>query len=334
MKLSEKDIKSQEDSKKNNTNSKDARTSKSEESSPKNGQSKEASVEKNLGKDISKDDNPKNENPKNEIYENEGSDPEDKSDKDEPEKKRPVEDNLENYTRNPFKRMKRERARMAEQMADMTTSGKIKYIFYYYKWYMLVTLLAIFFIFYLIDVIYKNSRPVALSYVIVNSFDIEGIYNKVDPILEYADYYGIRENHKIDAVTDITLKEKAFDENNQNSELDNYRYVSFSNGCGNDYFDVIFADEEGLRVCSFAAHAHPVKDILTPENYERCEKENRLVTQKGFEGEPDYYGVDISDLPAAKAMNLRYSKIYLCFPGDSESNIKNANNFLAFILQK
>ena len=247
--------------------------------------------------------------------------------------KEKTEDNLENYTRNPFKRMKLERMRMAEQMKDMTTSGKIKYIFYYYKWHMLITLIAVFFIFYLIDVIYKNSRPVALSYVIVNSFDIEGIYNKIDPIYEYADYYGIRENHKIDAVTDITLKEESFDENNQSTDMTNYRYISFSNGCGNDYFDVIFTDTEGLKVCSMAAHARPVKDILTPENFERCKEENRLITQKGYEGEPDYYGVDISDLPVAKAMNLRYDDIYLCFPGDSESNIENANKFLAYILQ-
>ena len=240
-------------------------------------------------------------------------------------------DSYDRITKNPFKRMKYDREQIAEEMKDMSFWGKVKYIFYYYKWHMFVTLIVLFVIFEVISIIYQNSRPVAISYVIINSYSLDDTLN-TDIFTDYADYYQFDNGYKTDSVVDIILD---FEKYKENSEylINNYRYMSFSTYCSENYFDILFTDRSGLDVCSARSHVYPVDQILNEENFEKCKSQGRLTASTGYGGDIGYFAIDISDIPAVKAMNLRYTEIYLAFPGKSQQNIDNANRFVSYILK-
>lgn len=239
----------------------------------------------------------------------------------------PLEDNLENYTKNIFVKLKNEREQIKKRTKNMSSSERFKYIFYYYKWTIFFTFLGILFIAYVISLIYENTRPVGFSYAIVNSYDISNDTNTqiVDDFLKE---YGLDKGYKVDSLKDVTLNKQALESGSD--EATTYKYMSFSTYCDNDYFDIVFTDLDGLKICAFNGQAHPAEEIISADNMAKCS--DRLVTVLGKDGRDAVYGIDVSDIPAIAAMNLRYKKVYLCFPGDSERNITTANNFLTYLL--
>ena len=243
------------------------------------------------------------------------------------EKEEPLEDNLENYTKNIFIKFKHEREQIRKRTKDMSSFERFKYIFYYYKWTIFFTFLGILFIAYIISLIYENTRPVGFSYAIVNSYDISNDTN-TQVIDDYLTAYNIDHGYKVESVKDVTLNKQVLDSGSD--ETTTYKYMSFSTYCDNDYFDVIFTDMEGLKICAFNGQAHPADEVISADNMAKCS--DRLVTVLGQDGRDAVYGIDVSDVPAIQAMNLRYQQVYLCFPGDTERNITTANNFLTYLL--
>ena len=250
-----------------------------------------------------------------------------KTSSDNSEKSEPLEDNLENYTKNIFVKLKHEREQIRKRTKDMSSSGRIKYILYYYKWTIIFAVLGILFVAYVISLIYENTRPVGFSYAIVNSYDISNDTN-TQIVDDYLKAYGLDKGYKVDSLTDVTLNKQALESGSD--EATTYKYMSFSTYCDNDYFDIVFTDLDGLKICAFNGQAHPAEEVISAENMAKCS--DRLVTVLGKDGRDAVYGIDVSDIPAIASMNLRYKKVYLCFPGDGERNITTANNFLTYLL--
>lgn len=242
-----------------------------------------------------------------------------------------TENFLESYTKNPFKRMKNERKRMAEAMKDMTGKEKIKYFFDYYKWHVVVCFLIIVFILGIVNFIYQRSLPVAMSYAIVNNnvnADIDtGIFK------DYASYYGLNKGYKTEAVTDIILTVPEGSDDAEQQMVNTYKYMSFATYCSENYFDIIITDKDGLDICAEKSHIYPAEQVLTAENLEKFRSMGLLTESKGADGTTAVYGIDISAVPAIQSMNLRYNDVYLCFPGISEQNIENANKFLDYLFK-
>jgi len=243
-----------------------------------------------------------------------------------------TENYLENYTKNPFKRMKNERKRMSEAMKDMNTVEKIKYFIYYYKWHVFVGFIIVFFILYIINFIYQRSLPVAMSYAIINNNNMNGDTD-TGIFKEYAAYYGMEKGHRTEAVTDIILSNSEIAEGSDGEMVNNYKYMSFATYCSEDYFDIVITDKEGMDICSSKSHIYPVDQILSSENLEKCRTMGLLTESKSADGSTAFYGIDISAVPAIQGMHLRYNDAYLCFPGHSERNIENANKFFEFLFK-
>ncbi|MBQ8952361.1 MAG: hypothetical protein IJ065_14600 [Eubacterium sp.] len=239
----------------------------------------------------------------------------------------PLEDNLENYTKNIFVKLKNERQLIKKRTKNMSSSERFKYILYYYKWTIFFTFLGILFIAYVISIIYENTRPVGFSYAIVNSYDISNDTN-TQIIDDYLNAYDLDRGYKVESVKDITLNKQVLDSGSDQATT--YKYMSFSTYCDNDYFDVLFTDLDGLKICALNGQIHPAEEVISADNMAKCS--DRLVTALGKDGKDTVYGIDVSDIPAVAAMNLKYKKVYLCFPGNSERNITTANNFLTYLL--
>jgi hypothetical protein len=219
---------------------------------------------------------------------------------------------------------------MKATMKDMNSSEKLKYFFYYYKWHMFILLLAVFFVLSIINFIYQRSLPVSISYAVINNSNLneETDYSIFS---EYTAEYGLQKGYKMESVTDIILSEATFGSLEASDETSNYKYMSFATYCGQNYFDIALTDKTGLELCSSKGHLHPVDSIISSDNLGKCT--GRLTECASPEGTNAVYGIDISDIPIIKNMHLRYKDVYICFPGNSEQNITNANRFLEFILK-
>ena len=240
-----------------------------------------------------------------------------------------AEDNLEHYTKNVFQKMKNERELYKKRTKGMSGMEKLKYFLYYYKWPIVISVVIVVFIAYVISLIYDFTRPVGFSYAIVNSYDISGETN-TEIISDYLKEYKLNKGYKVESLKDITLDRYSIESGNDQTAT--YKYMSFSGYCTNNYFDILFSNKAGMEICAENGQIHPVDQILTPDTIAKCS--DRLVTAKGKDGQTVAYAIDVSDLACIKGMGLKYTDVYICFPGTSERNLTSANNFVTYILSR
>lgn len=243
-----------------------------------------------------------------------------------------AEDNLELRKMKIGARIKAKRDRLKANTEGMTNWEKFKYYVYYYKWHVILGAIAIFCIIAIPMAIYKNSRPVSISYAVVNSPAPENINEKL--FNEYAAYYNMTDGYQIRNSIYVTLSQEDY-ENEFGKEEGDSSYTQFPTLCWNNYFDIIITNETGLNYCSINGLIQPIEDRLYDDIYTAIKEKypRAMVTSLNYDNDPVEYAIDISDTQFAKDLNVGYDKIYVCFPGGSEQNITNVRRFLNYVLE-
>lgn len=213
-----------------------------------------------------------------------------------------------------------------QTLETMSKREKISYILYYYKWRFILAIIACFFAIILPITIYKNTRPVAISFAIINastpttidtSFvdDFTTKYNRTKGFIT-------RENLSVSLNLETYLEE--FQNNSNSSD-----YIKFPLHCYNGMYDIVISDKKGIDYCAY-------QEIITPvDNYLDKAVSDNLSDLLYFTKNPYdkslSYAIDISNTDFAKNLNLDYDEVYIAFPGTTEENYDNALLIINYI---
>lgn len=242
-----------------------------------------------------------------------------------------TEDNLELRRMSFTNRIKAKQARLKANTEGMSTWGKFKYYVYYYKWHVILGLILLFCAIAIPTAIYKNSRPVAISYAVVNSPEPERINEKL--FKEYTAHYGLVEGYQIRNSLSVTLSQADYETEFAKEEGDS-SYTQFPTLCWNNYYDIIITNETGLHYCTVNSLVQPLEDRLYDDIYEEIKSKypKRIIQSPNYDEYPVEFAIDISDTEFVKRLNVGYDDVYVCFPGGSEENIVSIRRFLKYVL--
>lgn len=238
-----------------------------------------------------------------------------------------TEDNLELHSLSFRERQRARRQRLKDHMEGMTAGQKAGYILSYYKGKIILAIILLAVCIALPVTIYKKSRPVALSYCIVNSPEPSAVDTSF--VDEYLDFYNMNGAYQIH--NDLTVhldKDTYLEEYSQNSSASVYTELPML--CFNGYYDIMIMDEKGLEYCAMQEIIYPLKTYLPADIYSQIS--DRICTADDNDGVTVPFAIDISDTDFAKGLNLGYDKVYLGFPGNTEQNYINAKRMVKFIL--
>lgn len=243
-----------------------------------------------------------------------------------------TEDSLELIGLTKRERRKILRQRFKDDMSEMDTKGKINHFLTYNIWKLVV--IVAFFIVTLTTAItiYKNKRPIVLSYAVLNT---PNVYTLNTDMVEndYMDYYGFTKKQQIVSTTSVSMDLDTYDEN-YNKNPNAAAYTSFPISCMDNYYDVIISNKKGVECCANKSLIHPLNESLTTDLYgimTSTDYQDRILSVADYNGDMLEFAIDISDTNFAKALNLGYDDVYICFPGSSEDNYLNVRRFLNFI---
>ena len=248
------------------------------------------------------------------------------------ETKSSTEDNLELRRMKFSARTKAKLERLKANTEGMSKWEKFKYYVYYYKWHVILGALALFCIIAIPMAIYKNSRPVSISYAVVNSPAPDKINEKL--FNEYASYYNMLDGYQIRNSIYVTLSQEDY-ENEFGKQEGDSSYTQFPTLCWNNYFDIIITNETGLNYCSANGLIQPIEDRLYDDIYTAIKSKHpkAFVTSLNYDENPVEYAIDISNTQFAKDLNVGYDKVYVCFPGESQQNFTNVRRFLKYVFE-
>ena len=237
------------------------------------------------------------------------------------------EDRLEMHDLSPKERRQKKKEKLKKDMEGMTGIEKASHLVRYFKWPVIITVALIIIGVSIGMTIYSNSRPTAMSYAIVNAADPDAV--NVDTFTPYLEKYNLTKGYRVYGSTGIHLDpvnyEKEFDEDPNGTD-----YQSFPMMCFNNYYDIVISDEDGITYSAMQSIIHEADSFLDKELYEACK--DRILYKTDYYGDEKPFAVDISDTEFAKSLNVGYDKVYLAFPGVSESNEHNAKQFLRYVL--
>lgn len=241
-----------------------------------------------------------------------------------------AEDNLDLKRMRFFERTRIRRERFRQNMEGMSRKEKINYFLYYYKWKIVFGIIILALAVTIPITLYKNSRPVAISYAIVNSHHPEDINDSV--FNDYMNYYGFTKKQQIISGNYSYLNQATYEEDyaaNPNSA----NFTSLPTLCYNGYYDVIITDKTGLEYCAAQSLIQPLESALYPDVYNAVSGEyaDSVTQAENTSGKLYEYGIDVSDTTFAQSLNLDYDNVYICFIGYNERNLSNARKLLNFI---
>lgn len=248
--------------------------------------------------------------------------------KKEPEDVKKSEENLELAGLSFKEKLKVKRERYKEYTAEMSGKEKFSYFLYYYKGTVLLSIIILFCAIALPVSIYKNTRPIALSYAVINNYSIEK--PNEEPIKEYQRYYNITKGYQIRSNTSFYLDLEEYESGNL-SENDMTSYEQFPTLCYNGYFDIVISDIKGIEFCLNANLIQPLGNIFTDDMLdELSDKYPGVLLGSTSENNRGYY-IDISDTDFAKELKLSYEDIYICFPANEDKSNTNSRRVIKFI---
>lgn len=232
------------------------------------------------------------------------------------------EDSLEIAMLSRKERRKYRKKKLRETLSLMTPGEKFKYLVYYYKWPVIITLAVLLIAALAGRTLYMNSRPVALSYAIVNA-DSETL--QVDFVEDYLQSFHLEKGYQVHANTGFRTATET------DAGYDDDDYVQFSLLCRDQYYDVILTDKAGMEFLSGGGLLVEPGQVLSSSQLSPLT--DRLVKSAGSDNVRRYAGIDISDTALARLLHTGYSQVYLCFPGTSDQNKENAARFTQWIFQ-
>ena len=243
-----------------------------------------------------------------------------------------TEDNLELKRMSFRDRTRAKREKFKKNMEGMTKKEKIGYFLYYYKWKIVFGLLIIALAITIPVTIYRNNRPVAISYAIINSHYPENINDNAFD--DYMNFYGYTSKQQIITSNYSYLDLETYEEDyaaNSNSA----NFTSLPMLCYNGYFDIIITDKTGLRYCAAQSLIQPLDSALYPDVYKAISIDyaDTIVSTENTNGTKKEYGIDISDTAFAKSLNLDYSDVYIGFIGITDRNLANSRKIMNYIFK-
>ena len=236
------------------------------------------------------------------------------------------EDNLELHNLRFFERQRAKRAKLKENMKDMTRGQKFGYILSYYKGKIILGLILLAICIALPVTIYKKSRPVAISYCIVNAAEPDAV--NTDFVDDYRTMFGLTGAYQVHNDLTVHLDKETYLQESQGSSASVYTELPML--CFNGYYDIMILDEKGLEYCAMQEIIYPLKNYLPADIYSLVE--DRLSEAEDHDGVSVPFAIDISDTEFAKHLNLGYDKVYLGFPGNSERNYINSKRMIKYAL--
>lgn len=241
-----------------------------------------------------------------------------------------AEDNLELHGLSRKERNKIKRQKYRQTTAEMSRKEKINYFFYYFKIPILVTLAVIVSLAFITISLYKNTRPVAISFALLNSPSVE--YLTKDDFKDYMDFYDMPSSYRIvdfySNKCDLDIYDDYYSKN-----PDDAVYAQFPSLCFNDYFDVIISDKTGIEYCGKMSLIVPLEDSLdlSMSKYLNDTYPERIIKVNNVNDDPVAYAIDISGTEFAQSLHLDYEDVYIALPGQSARNIANSKRLLNYI---
>lgn len=229
------------------------------------------------------------------------------------------------------KKEKREEKRRIyrEYTSEMTSLQKVKYFIDYYKWYILLPIFVIIFAIYIGNTIYKNSRPVALSYAVLNCEEPDNFNNSFQE--EYAEQFNLTGDYRFNSATNLKVTYDYFKEHEEYITTSNSTdYNVLKTQCELNDYDVIIGNADGIKYCTTQDITTRLKGFLDVNAYAALEP--YMAEFENSYGGSDYFAIDISGTDFAKDLNLGYDDVYIAFPSVESSNKKNALQLLEYIL--
>lgn len=242
-----------------------------------------------------------------------------------------AEDNLELHNMKLKDRIAAKKARYKKYTEDMSKGQKYKYFLYYYKGRLLLFAFLIFLCIAIPVTIYNKTRPVSIAYAVINCTDPKGINTSL--FEDYRNFYTFEEPNQIIDDKEIHLSLDEYNENTIHS-ANSTDYSQFPMLCHNNYYDIVFTDEKGLLFCSTNSVVLTLEAGLPKDLYQILEEDysDLIVEAPNYNDDPVPFAIDISDTDFAKDLNLGYSPVYVCVPGNSERNMSNIKKMINFIL--
>lgn len=255
-----------------------------------------------------------------------------------PEGVKAPDNNLQNADRNLFfenklelavmsKKERRAAKKAAYKEYTSTMSGKerVSYFFYCYKWHIIIPICCVLLILCYGIAFYRNSRPVALSYTVLNAEEFDKAFHE-----DYLSFFNMPDNHVIHATTGYFVNYDYYKKNMVSASREGTNYNTLALTCQTGTFDVIIGDGAGIKYCTFVEIVKPLDLYFTEEQYTALESHIVKFQDSSYTFYP--YAIDISDTEFAKGLNLEYAKVYMAFPGVSEENMTNSLRLLEFVL--
>ncbi|MDE5873916.1 MAG: hypothetical protein K2H07_08400, partial [Lachnospiraceae bacterium] len=235
------------------------------------------------------------------------------------------ENKLELAVMSKKERRAAKKAAFREYTSTMSRKEKVSYFFYCYKWHIIIPICCILLILCYGMAFYKNSRPKALSYVVLNASEFDKSFHE-----DYLSYFNMPKNHVVQATAGYIVNYDYYKENMVSASRDGTDYSTLALTCETGTFDVIIGDEAGIKYCTFVEIVQPLDLYFTEKQYAALEDYIVKFQDSSYTFYP--YAVDISDTEFAKGLNLEYSKVYMAFPGITEENMTNSLRLLEYIL--
>lgn len=227
---------------------------------------------------------------------------------------------------------KEERRAYRKAEHDRYTEGmnrrqRIGYFFSCHEWHIIITAMVVISVAILSFAVYRQTRPIAISYGIVNSTDPYATDNSVFD--DYKAFYGIDSSEKLREVTDLSYDLSTWEEDYNENVAE---YSSFPLLCDENLYDVLITDRTGLDCCSYINLIYPL-DTLGDDLTALFDGElsDKVVTAKDSADYVSAYAIDISGTDFAERLDTGYDEVYLCFPGNSDENQETARKLLNFI---
>jgi hypothetical protein len=236
------------------------------------------------------------------------------------------EDRLELASMSFKEKRAQKKADYAKIVSDLDGKEKRNYIIRYYLPVVGIVLAVLACIAGISLVIYRNSRPVAISYAIVNAEDELALDLAVFD--DYLATLDVEDDAVIESDVSHIFDPVAFSENTLSSAVLN-DYTAFSMLCDEGYYDVIIADEDGFTYFCETDAIQLLDTYLPEEVHDKLS--DRIVSGADSQGDMYESAIDISDTAFAKSLNTGYSEVYLLFPGTKEENKTRALELLDYI---
>lgn len=217
------------------------------------------------------------------------------------------------------------KAAYKEYTSTMSGKEKVSYFFYCYKWHIIIPICCVLLIACYGIAFYRNSRPVALSYTVLNAEEFDKTFHA-----DYLSYFNMPENHVVKATAGYIVNYDYYKKNTVSASREGTNYNTLALTCQAGTFDVIIGDGAGIKYCTFVEIVKPLDLYFTEEQYSALEDYIVKFQDSSYTFYP--YAIDISDTEFAKGLNLEYSKVYMAFPGVSEENMTNSLRLLEYVL--